>query len=231
MSNPLVYAARHVVMAHLPDWMETPDVKDAWDTGVREALTGDEDRVATRRVPRTTITYAVTTHNSIETARLRARVRAGLKSGRWAVPWLGRGAGLAWPADPGDTVVHLERADHLVEANSYLLILSPYTPDFDSWDLAVVDAVSGPDLELCAPLAHSYPEGTRAWPLLIGRPELDSLDMLNLGRARARLVTTFDGRDVLPSAYDDFGDYEAGADVDGSDGGAGWDGAWAVTSS
>lgn len=225
MSN-VVQVAGHVLIPHQADWMRPPQLRRTWGSHAIASLAGDEDRCSVRPEPWIHLTYDVLPYDHVERARFDYRVKAALKSGMAAVPWWGRGVGLAATAAAGATSVTLARSDHALEAGTYALIQSTTAAEYDTWDLVVLNTVSGVAVGLGSGLDYEHTVRSKVWPLLFGRPTIGGIQQLNLGRARYEVELANDARVVPVAVEDDFAGYPLG-DVAGSlNDGEGWAGAW-----
>lgn len=171
------------------------------------------------------LSYSVMPYNHIERSRFDARMRAALKAGKMAVPLWGRGVPLSEDATAGHESVTLVRPSTSFAAGKYVLIQSSEPATFDTFDVALIDAIDGSVLRLSEPLDNGYARGTRVWPLLFGKPITEPFSILNSARGRYSVSIQFDGRQINATADDDFESYELGTVVS-LNGGEGWAGPW-----
>jgi hypothetical protein len=226
--NDITTISDHVLLPHQADWSRTPELVRLWRAAVESAMTGQEDRLSARSSAWMRLTYSVLPYNHVERARFDVRMREGLKAGKLAVPLWGRGVALADTALAGHASIVLVRSNHGIESGKYLLIQPSIPAQYDTWDLCLVTAVAGTRLTLAAGLTNGYAIGTRAWPLLFGRPIPQQFTVRNASRAKYEVSVQFDGRQINAFAYDNFEDYPLGDVTAELNGGEGWSGAWVI---
>jgi hypothetical protein len=225
--NNVTLVSDHVLLPHQADWSSRPRYGRVWRTAVDQTLAGTERRAGSRPSPWQQLEFSVLPFNHVERARFDDRFREAMKSGRIAVPFLGKGVRLASAAAASATSLTLTRRSDELVAGTYAFIQPQVPASFDTWDLLLLDAASGTALTLAEPLANGYSASTYVWPLLFGRPELRSMAPRNSARTRYEVSVLYDRHEVNPLADDGFETYEPGytasADLDE---GSGFDGAW-----
>jgi hypothetical protein len=224
--NNITTIADHVLLPHQADWMATPAVSRLWRANVDSALSGEEDRVSVRQSAWLKLSYQVHPYDHVERARFDVRAKAALKAGKMAVPYWGRGEQLSEEATTDQASIFLSRSNHRIEAGKYIFIQPSVPAEYDTWDLCLVDRVSGAQIDLADGLTHDYAAGTRVWPILFGKPITDQFEVRNSSRAIYQVSIQFDGRQINAMTYDNFESYDLGEIIDPLDGGTGWDGPW-----
>lgn len=224
--NNVTTVAEHVLIPHQVDATVMPTLSRVWRSNVDSALGGEEDRASVRESAWLLLKYQVHPWNHVERARFDVRFQSALKVGKVAVPYWGRGVTLADDATTADASIVLSRSNHRIEAGKYIFIQSSVPAEYDTWDLCLVDRVSGAQLDLAAGLTHDYAAGTRVWPVLFGKPIVDQFEQRNSSRAIYSVSVQFDGRQINASAYDNFESYDTGEIIVPLSGGSGWSGPW-----
>lgn len=226
--NNITEVADHILLPHIADWTRKPTLERIWKTGLEASLGGSEDRASVRHEAWMKLTYQVLPYGHVERARFDDRMRAGLKAGKLCVPLWGKGVPLSEEATTGHAQLNLVRSNHPFTAGKYAIIQSQVPAEFDTWDLCLVDSVSGARLNLTGQISHDYPAGTYVWPLLFGKPIPDKFDPINTGRTRYSVAVQFDGRQINAVAADDFESYELGDVNTPLSSGVGWAGEWVL---
>lgn len=227
--NNLTEVDDHILLPHQADWTRTPTVERLWRGEVVKGLTGDEDRSSVRRNPWKVLKYQLAPWNHVERARFDDRMRAALRIGKACAPHWGRGTKLAAAVSAAGTSLTLERTTHGLSAGNFVFIQTCVPADYDSWDVALLDAVSGVTLTLAGGLTNGYPAGTFVWPLLFGRPTAEDQNLRNSARLRCEVSLLFDQRQINAAAEDPFEDYDLGDVLTPLAGGTGWSGDWVLT--
>lgn len=191
-------------------------------------MTGVEDRLAVRHNAWVKMTYSVLPFDHAERAKFEYRFKEGLKVGKLAVPYWGRGVPIVNDAAVGSTSVLLARTDHGFVAGQYLLIQSSVPAEYDLWDLLLVTTTSGATINLTTGLVYEYRRGTRVWALLFGRPIPETFEVLNRSRSRFSVSVQFDQRQINAYAYDNFEGYSIGEITNALNDGVGWSGSWVI---
>jgi hypothetical protein len=158
-----------VLLPHAPNWSDPPAWSRAWQTGVAEAVTGDESRAALRGQPRISLTWLISTRTPEEETQLDDRLRAAKKSGKACAPYWGRGDLLT--AAVTAEAVHLEDMLFDWRIGDWIFLLSDQSSVTGDqlWEVGQVAAIVGNVLTLAAPVGRTYVAGLLAWPLLFGK--------------------------------------------------------------
>lgn len=228
MSSSITTIDGHVLLPHQADWMTPPDMTRMWRSAAEQSMGGTEDRVSVRSTAWVRLSYDVLPFDHVERARFETRFREGIKAGKVAVPFWGKGVPLSEDATVASRQLNLTRTDHGIAAGKRVLVQSRQPAQYDEFDLCLVQSVSGARLNIASGLAYGYPEGTRVWQLLYGRPIPQNYEVRNSTRSRFKVAVQFDGRQVSAQAFDDFGDYAVGVVSDPLSGGDGWIGPWVL---
>lgn len=226
--NNITTVSDHILLPHQADWTKRPTLERLWRSGVDTALSGAEDRASVRPAAWMKLTFQVLPFNHIERARFDDRMRAALKAGKIAVPLWSRPVKLSEAAASGHAQLNLVRSNHGIEAGKYVLVQPDVPASFDTWDLCLVDSVSGARLNLAAGISNDYEAGTFCWPLLFGKPIPDKFQTLNPARGRYSVSVQFDQRQINAFAFDNFESYDLGEVTDPLSGGDGWAGPWVL---
>lgn len=196
MSDNIVTIEGHVLLPHQADWTRRPEMPRAWKSNVDASLDADEDRSSSRPAAWLKLTYYVRPYDHVEAARFADRMRAALKAAKVAVPKLGSSVPLSRAATAGHAQLWLLRPSHGFAVGQRLVVQSSVAAEYDTWDLCTVAEVDGARLGLAAGIANGYPERTRVWPLLYGRPEIKQFAISNTTRASYTVTVEFDQRVV-----------------------------------
>lgn len=232
--NNITTVNGHVLLPHQADWSTLPQPRRQWRGTVAAALNGDEDRAIVRDTAWINFRYEILPFNQVERNRVEQRIMAGLKCGKMAVPYFGRGvpieSDLAAGATSIETLSGWGNADvHRITVGQYILVQSQIASEFDRWDLSLVTVVVGRSLTIANALGNAYLQNaTRLWPLLFGRPVQGSFRPVNANRARYPVELQNDARrdGQFYTASEDWSDYAEGAVTGELNGGSGWSGGW-----
>lgn len=200
----------HILLPHQADWSNVPKLNRVWRGAVESTIGGPEDRLTVRPVSWMKLTYEVLPFEHQERAEFEARMREGLRVGKIAVPFFGRGVTLAEDSETDDVQINIDGASENVPRGTFLLIQSSVPALYSDWDLCFVSEVSGTTLTIDPPLKHDYPARTKVWPVLFGRPIKESFSAMHASRARDTVSIQFDARQINATAFDDFSSYAAG---------------------
>lgn len=224
--NNITKVLDHYLIPHQADWREQPHLRRMWKGEVETSLSGQEDRSVIRPTPWRRLSFRIFPYNQVERYRCETRLREGKKAGKVAVPEWGKGVRIDANAAIGATSLTLSRTSHGFAVGDYLLVHSLEAASFDSWDLVLVQVVSGATLTIAPALVNAHPAGDYAWPLFYGKPLDDKFAMWNSARARFQVTVQFDGFNEYYFAEDDFESYAVGSAPGSMTGGEGWSGAW-----
>jgi hypothetical protein len=185
----------YVLFPNPPDWGDRLRLRREWRTTVAEGVTGAEDRSSFRHLPLRGIEYGVLPLSLEEDRKLIARVLAAKRSGLAAVPFWGRGIGLASVAT-GTTVILADEDAWEWSPDDYVFFSDQ---DPDACEVGQVQAVSGATLTLKSALAGSY-RGF-CWPLIFGLFRCEALSVLTSHHGSLRIAVI--ERDVRPELTED----------------------------
>lgn len=200
----------HILLPHQADWSNVPKLNRVWRGAVESTIGGPEDRLTVRPVSWMKLTYEVLPFEHQERAEFEARMREGLRVGKIAVPFFGRGVTLAEAGATNDVQINIDGASENVPRGTFLFIQSSVPALYADWDLCFVSEVSGTTLTIDPPLKHDYPARTKVWPVLFGRPIKEQYSAMHASRARETVSIQFDARQINATAFDDFGSYAIG---------------------
>ena len=228
--NNVTLVSDHVLLPHQANWLTQPQLSRLWRSPVTQALTKSEDRLSVRQNSWLVLSYEVLPYNQIERARFDVRFKEGMKTGKLAVPFWGKGVRLAKDHHIGQTTLSLSRANHGFTSGQRLLVQSSVPAEFDAWDVCLISTVASDVLTIATALTNEYKLGTRVWPLLYGTPKPESFQVINSTRSRYRVEVQFDQRQINAFGDDTFENYALGDIVTPLNSGEGWSGPWVIGS-
>jgi hypothetical protein len=185
----------YVLFPNPPDWGDRLRMRREWRTSIADGVTGAEDRASFRHLPLRGIEYGVLPLNLQEERRLIDRLLVAKRSGLAAVPFWGRGIGLASVAT-GTTVILADEDAWEWSPDDYVFFSDQ---DPDACEVGQVQAVSGATLTLKSALAGSY-RGF-CWPLLFGHFRCEEIGILTSHHGSLRIAVI--ERDIKPEANPD----------------------------
>jgi hypothetical protein len=213
----------HVLLPHQADWSQQPELRNAWHSSVDASLLGIENRKSFRDAWRE-LRYLITPYNHVERARLEARVGAGMKSGRVAVPIWDRGWRLA--SNSTSSLITLNTSAHGLVPLDWIFLHASDPASYDRWDAVLVKSTSGTAISITS-LTNSYLMGEWVRPMLFGRLVAEKFVMLNRTRGQFP-VMLFSQRTVRGAVYDSFDLYNSGTVAAPLSAGEAWSGPWVL---
>lgn len=170
----------HVLLPDQPDWSERIVTTRTWDIGVAPAVTGAEDRVATRTQPLRSAQWTVTPDSLPAMSGVRDRMHAALESALLCAPAWGRGSTLSIACNSGATSATVDSPAWTWAVGQWLFL--------SETEQRLLTGVAGSVLSWTTPIAADYAAGEWVWPLLFGRPIVDDLSWRHSRQSPVRVT-------------------------------------------
>lgn len=227
-ARDLPLAADHYILPHQANWLAVPSLSRHWRSSVDASLDLDEDRGSYRPTAWKTLRYEVLPYDHVERARLEKRLNKAYKHGKVGVPYWGKGITISVSSAVGATQITLDRSPNsLIAAGKYVFLQSTVPAEYETWDVNLVDSVSGTTVNLVVPLDYSYDASkARVWPIFFGRLLPETFEPINATRGRYAIAVKYDARTISAFGDENFGSYPVGTVTSPLDGGAGWASPW-----
>lgn len=157
----------------------------SWQTEVRQALSGHEDRQSLRSRPLRRLPFQITARNLSELAQLKNLLDAGLRSGRVAVPLWGRGQAIAAATSGAELTLDPEAA-YPFTPGEWVFIVETCAW---RWEVAQLDSVASlTSITLDSGLSESFPIGSIVYPILFGKLSVESVTPISPVASQFELV-------------------------------------------